>query len=542
MLIMSLFSLSITTPVKTTENNIPSFQFDDIFFDEEDDQLFNTEFLDTVGTDHITRKINPEDIMFILNEIGAPELLQTPFFLHTNVLNQRNLLDQPVFEPDRADYPGKTIIGISPFVRRKNRSNFTKNSTKLSSYISLTEELLISRLENAIGKILEFFPQYDIDIAKIFLLFDNMTVEQRQAGFMLHGTKRWNKTTLRIMAPLYYLENNFSLTKKEQDAVADEFGTMNPEEEEVFRKKHFISDKIGLGDTRIEIDQRVLKRPAFSLRAGAQATIPTAWTWGKGFLGSGFAKPSTYPVLNLEPIFDAIPAQSEQAIIDAFNVFRDLFLDSFDRVAADLLDTSLGNNGHLGLGVFIRTSSPLGSLVKTPLAQHFKLTNRTSAELLLRAREKRFYINKINEQAFNQHNFTDYAQAAENVAFLEQQAIERLFLRAFSTDIFPGAIFRWTSAARYTNNNFGYTLGLDFWAQTQNKFHSIEAPQTIIKKLDIPKAKPPFATQFKLFGNIIFKRKTALNNWFISLNGDTILFNKGLGNDYSLTLNFEASF
>ena len=540
-----LFSFAIMTnqELASPENDTPlSFHFDEILFDEEDDQPYNNEFLATVGTNHITRKINPEDILFILLEIDAPTLLQTPFFLHTNILNQRNLPDQPIFEPDRADFPGRSVVGVSLFVRKTNRSNFTKNSTKLSSYLPLTEEIFISRLENAIGKIINIFPEQEFNIAKIFSLFENMTVEQRQAGIMLHGTKRWNRTTLRIMAPIYYLENNFSLTQSEQDAVADEFGTMDPEEEETFRKQHFISDQIGVGDTRIEIDQRVMKRPSFSLRCGAQATIPTAFTWGKGFLGSAFPKPSMFPFFNLEPIFEAIPTQSSQAFADALILFRDLFLDSFDRIAANLLDTKLGNNGHLGLGVYVRTSSPLASLINTPFAQHFKITNRASAEILLPATEKRFYINKINEQDFNKRNFTDESKAAENVAFLEEQAIERIFLRAFDTNILPGAIFRWTGAARYSKQRFGFTVGLDFWLQLQNKFRSINATPSIIKNLDIQKAIPPFADQLKIFGNFIFKHKTPLKTWFISLNADAILNNKGVGQDYSLMINFETSF
>jgi hypothetical protein len=92
-----------------------------------------------------------------------------------------------------------------------------------------------------------------------------MTVEERQVGFMFHCMKRWHKTTFRLMLPIYYLQSNFSLTQQEQDEVAETLGpilgTMTPEEADIFNKAHFISDKIGFGDTRIEVDNIIFKRP-----------------------------------------------------------------------------------------------------------------------------------------------------------------------------------------------------------------------------------------------------------------------------------------
>src|SRR5690606_11306226 len=292
----------------------------------------------------------------------------------------------------------------------------------------------------------------------------------------------------------------------------------------------------------IEIDQRILKRPSFSLRCGAQATIPTAFVWGTGFLGSSFAKPSTYPVFNLEPIFDSFenPTPENQQIADTS--LANFSLDIFDRIAADLIDVKLGNNRHLGLGAYIRGKTPLRAYMNNSLAEKVKLTNRVSVELFCPSMEKRFYINKINEKEFNSRNFDDLTQASENLAFLEEQTIERLFLRAFNTKIKPGAIFRWTSAACYTGQRYDFSLGTDFWIQDKDSFGSLYASAKTVSNLDIAKAKPSFAEQTKVFGRIIFKHKTAKNYCFISLNADATVSNKGLGQDYGLSLNFEASF
>src|SRR5579872_3545248 len=313
---------------------LKDFDFDNISFDEDDYQFM--EYLDTAAMDHISRTIDPATIMVILNSLNVPTILQEPLFLHTNTLNKRSLLDQPIFEPDRAEFPGKFVVGIMPFVRKTNRSNFTRNSTQLKSYLAIGEATLISKLEDAINRVNQLpIGGINIDVAEIFGLFENMTVEERQTGFMFHCMKRWRKTTLRVMVPLYYLESNFSLTPKEQDEVARVLGSMDPEEEIRFRKAHFISDKIGLGDTRIEVDRTIINRPYFKLRCGGLATIPTAWMWGGGFLGSLFPKPSTLPSFELDAIFNAIENPGVESEAEIKNIFYELLLDSLDRVAAD---------------------------------------------------------------------------------------------------------------------------------------------------------------------------------------------------------------
>lgn len=539
-----ILSLSEPSAANACEASAKEFEFDfeSVSFDDiENDYLVN-EYLDTAGMDHMSRTIDPVVVMSILNLLGVPTILQEPLFLHTNILNKRSLLDQPIFEPDRPEFPGRWVTGMNAFVRKTDRSNFTRGSDKLESWLALTQNSLISKLEQAIDNLNVISPGVEVDIAEIFALFENMTVEERQVGLMIHGMKRWRNVTLRIMAPIYYLESNFSLTKKEQDEVARVLGALEPEEEKRFRKAHFISDRIGFGDTRLEVDGTVLRRPSYTLRVGGLATIPTAWTWGGGFLGSLFPKPSTLPVFELDPIFDALEnggAQSEQ---EALALVRDFLLDAFDRVAADLIDVPLGNRGHLGLGFYTRTKIPMSAFFDTWFAHRLKYASRISVEIFTPAREKRFYINRIDEQAFGNHNFQDSDMAAENVQFLKEQAIARLFLRAFDTRIVPGVIFRWNGGMYYKGDIFGFNLGLDYWLQNKARLSSISVSEKTLQELDIPKAKQPVAQQSKIFGAFLFKIKSDRCTYFFSINADASLNTKGLGQDYSLALNFESSF
>jgi hypothetical protein len=521
------------------------FDFDMVAFDDDDDYQF-MEYLDTAGMDHISRAINPVDIMIILNRLGIPTILEEPIFLHTNVLNKRSLLDQPIFEPDRAEFPKSFVVGAHAFAHKIDRSNFTKHSTKLASYIALTEETLLTKLQNAINEINELFPLgVNIDFADLFSVFENMTVEERQVGFMFHCMKRWRKTTFRLLLPIYYLQSNFSLTPQEKE-LAEEvlnpiFGVFDPEEADIFNKQHFISDKIGFGDTRIEVDNITMKRPRYTLRCGGFVTLPTAWTWGAGFAGSQFPKPSSLPMFEIDPLIEA----GNSSTAEATAILKDFLLDSLDRVAADLLDTPLGNNHHFGAGAYMRWKLPLRHFIGTTFADRMHFAGRTSLEVQLPSSEKRFYINKINEQAFADRNFNDTENAevaADNVQFLKEQVVERLFLRAFDTRIIPGVIFRWSGGLYYKGQQWGFNVGPDFWLQSKPHFSKIYAPDATLCVIDIPKAKQSIAYQGKAFGGIVLKHPSDRKTWFFSLNGDISLFERGLGKDYTLSLNFEASF
>lgn len=520
--------------------------FNAIDFDDEDNNPLFSEFFDTAATDHMTRNIDPEDIMTLLNEIDASDILKNPFFLQTNPLNKRNPLDEPIFEPDLATPPGPFVVGVNTYVRKKSRSNFTKDSTNLSSYISLVGSDFVDALQNSIellARLLEN-PDFNINARLAFGLFSNMTVEERQAGFMFHTQKKWKKITMRIMTPLYYVERNFSLTDRERDAIAQEFGEQSEEEENEFAEKHFISDRIGMGDTRLELDQRIIHAPGLKVRFGLQSTIPTAFTWGQGFVGSKFSAPSTYPNFDFQSLFCLAENPTEDNAQQAFNLLNDFLLDSFDRIAANLIDTPLGNNGHLGLGIFMRGKSSLRTLINKPWAEQLAFTNRISLEFFTPKKEKRFYANCINQQAFENRNFNDLspATAAANVIFLQQQLVERLFLRAFNTKIYPGVIFRWTSVMKYQAERFGVYFGSDFWLQNKERHGSICASNVTIEQLNTAISKPPVAWQTKFYGGLTLRHNAPRRTWFFSLNGDATYDNRGIGSDYALAFNFEASF
>jgi len=528
--------------ISNTENN-QSFNFDNDFFFDDDDDPFINEFLDTVGSDLPTRKVDPSDIINLLCEIGAKEILRTDFFLHTNPLNQRSLLDEPLFEPDRCHFASSWIVGAHIFARKKDCSNFTFRSTCINSYLALNEPTLLDRIQNTINLIRNLLnePQFNIDINKIFSLFARTTVEERRSGFMFHIMRQWQDITLRVLFPIYYLESNFSLSNAEQNVITEEFGALNQQEQDNFKKKHFISDELGIGDTRVELDFDLIEKEGFLIRLGTQATVPTAFTWGAGFKGTSFPKPSTFPVFDFDTLFRLAENPTKESPEVVFRLLSKFFLGALDRISANLLDTKLGNGGHFGLGIFLRSKVPLNPFIKKSWAQNLAYANRLSIEYLFPVTQKRFFINKINQKQF-ERNFSDTSKAQENLTFLEEKFIQRIYLRAFDTRIQPGIIFRWTSKLCHQGKRWGFNIGTDFWIQDKEKFRSINASQKTLAQIDIAKAIPPVAYQGKIFGSIVLKVERPQRTWFITLNADGTASNQGLGEDYGVSLNIETTF
>jgi len=171
-------------------------------------------------------------------------------------------------------------------------------------------------------------------------------MQERRGGFMLgvaHANGRFN---LEFKTPLYYLERNFFVTPEEQEILESFFGPSDPEQQ-----KHFISDRVGFGDTRLTIGFFAVEDDRLQLNVGGEATIPTQIAFKKGLLGSHFKKNSNHPIFNILELFQMVFCEvKDVSQIEAITI--NFLLSSFDKLSANLLQTSLGNNGHLGLMIF----------------------------------------------------------------------------------------------------------------------------------------------------------------------------------------------
>src|SRR5580704_933891 len=91
------------------------------------DTLDSMLIIDEADVQSILQKracVDPSDIVEALQAVDLIPLLEENLYLHTNVLNNRSLLDNPLFEPLCIPYTKGWAAGFDFFWNQTNRMNF----------------------------------------------------------------------------------------------------------------------------------------------------------------------------------------------------------------------------------------------------------------------------------------------------------------------------------------------------------------------------------------------------------------------------------
>lgn len=507
-----------------------------------DDFLTKTEFC-------VSPSFNPSSILSTLIEsFNALAIMQENLYLKTYPLNKRNTVDLPIFYDYYREYPQPRTFGINLFYNQTSRMGFCKDCDNISCYLAVNQQTLLDKIDDTFRCIREAFPSFVTDPLNILPLFNNITIQDRQAGIMFHGDKYYNdrKIHFHIHAPLMYQERNFYMTEEEQENVRETLGPSGSDDEKStmeFAEKHLIADKFGIGDTRITLDWLIHKRPALELELGLRATIPTAFAFEKGLKGSSFENSKPPQCFNIGLIWDQFETEQCER---GKEVVSDFMERALDRLSQMLLDTRLGNDRHLGLGATFTIHSRLSNYVNKSWARNVEFRTRVSLDYLFPAGETRFFIQKLNPDEFSDSNFPlkrieDYREfAAERLQFLSDRVLEKLFPFRTVATVHPGAVFMWTSAWSYKTGR--WTLGLitDFWAKTKESFGKIRYKPPVV--LDIERGTRPYALQSKLGFNIMYTLPRRFQSWTFSLYGDGTYWAESIGKDFTLGFNIMVHF
>lgn len=526
------------------------------------------DFLDTVALDSAgPRKIEVKSILELLEDVGAFSVLDKDFYKRTNPFAQRSLLDLPLWELHGCTEPKRWIVGAHAFWNHMDRSVFTNTSTNIDSYIKFDQTTIFDKLNELKPEIKPLFPQASLiddlldqtNIDRLLGLFRNFTVQQRRIGAMMHAWRQWERFEIRMFLPLYYLERNLFARPAEQTALEEEFGAADADTQEKMQKHYLISDKFGLGDFRFEADYTAYKSEGFIFRVGALTTIPTAVAFTGGILGSSFIDTNKkQPTFDLQAIFDLIPENfdidsitdtDKQKALDLVvgDVCKNkngFLLGMLSRMSAILLDTPLGNDGHLGIGIFIRARTLLSEfLYQFDWAKRFSFNNKLSLEYLVPANENRYFVyrNKLSDFTSRDFSSNDPDIQDANLKFIESELVNKFYPFFVRTKVQPGIIFRWVSRYCWCGDVWDITLGSDFWLQTKEKFNEFCTSQNLAR-LDIQHGKKPFAYQGKLFASFALKWARPTHTWHVGLNAEWTTWNKGIGDDWTVSLNIEANF
>ncbi|MCX5922714.1 MAG: hypothetical protein NTX86_05315 [Candidatus Dependentiae bacterium] len=537
----ALLSIIIPQYTHADTQNIDSFDFD---FDDMDVDGS----LDQVVIDSSVTRATPHEIIDALETFGGIELLKENIYLHTNPLNKRSLLDYAMMGPQQAYCNNKWTVGIYLFYNQTTRTYFTSGSDAFCSYLAITSPTLIEKITNSINLIKPLFPHFAVDPLKILPLFKNSTAQERRIGFMVHGMRQYESMYVRFMTPLYYDEHNYFLTDGERQDIETELGALTANEQQKFQKHHLISDKLGFGDTRIEVDFKLLDRHCHTLHCAAQFTLPTAVAMVKGIQGTEFDKCAPRPNFDFKKLFELSQNASltPQDIKDqATKLLQDFSIGALDQLGACVLETGLGNGGHIGLGGSFTLENKLSSIIhKSSWAESFYLYNKASVEYLCPAHERRFFIQEVNLAAFNARDFnsTDPKTSFENLEFLNTQFVNRFYPFSFKTLVSPGFIFHWISSLNFDSEHMGFDIGGDVWTQGHEKLSNIHTCDYDCKDFGVNNAVLPLAIQAKILASLLFKATRESHEWIVSFNGDYAVITRGIGKDYTASVNVEMNF
>ncbi len=552
--------LTVATLVSLTTFN-SSFCVD---FEDDFDQLLNDPeaiaFLEENEFTFVRKSFTPKETVEILYDMNIVSILEENLFLRTNPLNKRDIIDLPIGMLNKSYSRGDWVIGFDLFLNKTDRSFFSQCSDGICSYLALTKESFLAKLDAAAKKVAEFNNEFDFDPADVLLLFANATIQERRAGFLVHGKKSFGNWSFAWKIPFYYLESNYWFTEEEQDAIEEELGATTEEEQERLQDNHLISDKLGFGDLRIRLTHPGLSHGVFSVRVGLMATLPISLAFAKGVIGNHYkAKCDRRSDANLkdligyhlDEILDMAIEDELQSEDEAYRALRYLSYETLDNLSANLLDTPLGNGRHLGIGVCMESKTPLGAFLDRNWADKIFYKGFMSFEYLFPATEMRFFSEYIDERLFRIRHFEDYdnpginideSRAQSDMEFLEQQLINKLMPYHFETRVHPGIVFRWTGVFVYESKRFGMHLGTDMWIKSKERLSSIKAPEKQLERLKIEKARRLFGYQSKIIGSLFYVLERSDRNWTLAFNADYTWWSSGIGRDWTITFNLEVDF
>jgi hypothetical protein len=482
-----------------------------------------------------------DQIVPVLNECGIVDIFKEDLFNRTSSLNKRDLLDFPLFQtPMPTD--DNVVIKASAFWTMTNKDFFTGSQSNIGSYFGINNDSLVNKIEQFFTNVKdnpdcnEFFIGFlglpinifNINIAQITGIISKATVQERRFGVFGQIMKNMGPWTFGIQVPVLVQERNFFINQQEVDAIDIGVDVPPATDEQInqFAQSHLISDKAGFGDSRLILAYQASNNEKLDLQLQAIATAPTAIAVQKGIFGSEFPKQClTLPEFDLCTILNLglTPDALEHRLKHDVSILTDEFLD---RLSADLLEDSLGNGHHWGLGFIVEPTLKLNDF--------WSWHTRAFFEYLFPANESRFFIKDVDLSQFNSRYFNsrDADVAESNLMFLNNRLLMMLFPNSVNVVVRPGPISQLTSDVTFQAYDWWVNVGNDVWFQGREhiKFGVDE------NGFDTSKVFKPFAFQYRLFGGISRAFYREHSSWLLSLKADGTVASSGIGKDFMIVL------
>lgn len=483
--------------------------------------------------------------------------LATDLYLHTNPLRNRPLATLPsLLSRMPHSWADGWHLSAHGFFNQTGKMFFTKHSPYIDSYVSLDHKSPLQQLN-----ISEFS---DISISSVIGLFKKVKIQERRGGLLMRAAKKCKNWSLECSTPLYYLEHNYILTEREILDIqqSDVFARDNSgahcdrDSAEKIVRKFVVSDSCGIGDTQIRLRHHAINKKNLKTTVGLQATLPTAWSFGRGLIGSHFTKRLCRPTIDLKHIVSLAISQPDDPTPRA--IALDFMVAASDWLSAMALETSLGNNHHAGFGLFLESL--------WNIERRVYLETQASVEYLLPATEIRPFIKQKNPDDFNRQTFLShsdgYSDSApdseeqkkfaallrKDVAFLNRQSVDLFFPPRLHAKVVPGFIAQITIEPHFVVkkcftqeccSTWDCGIGYDLWYQHHERIKRITGNGLPVK---ISQALRSRAYQGTVFGTIDYQRTRPKTAWSCGLRGEAVATTSGIGRFFTVEAHFAIEF
>jgi len=523
------------------QNFIHAEEWENIF-DQLDEQQFileaNKDEDEGIDFNATRAPLTPQEAIQNLTDINAQKIVQNPIYYRSNPPMRRNIIDNPIFQQFVERGKSGQNFSFKPFFTQTFKEYFYGTRSNINYYIDMNQNDTNNQLNDLLTQLInmDILPT-GFNITNVLGLFNTIYLEERRAGAMFEYVKSTGTWTLSGRLPFYYGEHNLNMPPEDQKKVEKNafFGNSNFDEI-TFAREHLISDQLGFGDLRINFEHLFIDTHKQMFSAGIRATIPTAFAVKKGLYGSNFNLFTPAPSFDLYTDF-LLPGLPPIQNIPLLNEnIQTLGYAIMDRLATILVQTPLGNNHHLGIGVFTHN--------KMIFSDRISLSGLVSAEILLPANEQRFFVNNTPVAAFNVFDWANNAvQVNEKLNFLNEQFINKLFPKDYQVSVFPGFIIQSTSAFTYKGRRADITAGTDLWWHTDERFLTIDAPKEIKNQNLISKstAKMGYGYQSMLWFSLEKKFKPG-SSWKFGLRAEVTANSFGVGEEWGACILIQKFF
>ena len=435
------------------------------------------------------------------------DYIKNPIWQSTVAPQGRDILYHIPYKIAAIEYGG---IAGNVFFNMTNRMH-TSSSSLMGELQGATLKGLQSVadlfLEDLVGE------EYAKDLSSVIPLFGEITLQEHRGGVLFQGGFIKGPFSVQLHTSLQVAERNFYISKKRQRELTELFSKYDDGGE--FDESELYYIRFGMGDTRLKLGMNTLNMTDFQNDFGFECIIPTSLF-------------SHSPKIDADPsgIIDDISSNEalQEGITDVLKGMRDY-----------LIDPKLGNGGHFGFGCYMESKADL-------FHRLLQLWMRASYDKLFPADEYRLFMFKQTVTPAYLKTVADAGDPIEIRRVLKPFIQEYLLPTSFKSDVHPGGIFNFVFAASIEIKKMRFAIGYDYYAQQKESIDKIYNTNISMSDLNVENTQAGSVEQHKVFAEALYVKKYKRCDLGMGLGGDTAIYSRGIGDDWTVYLKVAASF